>query len=170
MYYNGYYYAQNPMQQYPYHPMLPQPPMQPSYPWHGQHHHDSTSIRDYGKSPYVVNLHNATLRNQAFRRTIWTGKHLQTTLMNIRVGEDIGAERHPATDQFFYIEEGQGYVRIGDRRDHPEVERMVNPGDGIFIPAGKWHNIINIGQRPLKLFSVYAPPEHRFGTVDEQKK
>ncbi|WP_342472331.1 cupin domain-containing protein [Metasolibacillus sp. FSL H7-0170] len=169
MYYNGYYYAQTPMQQYPYHPMMPQHPMQPNNPWHWPHD-DSTSMRDYGRHPYVVNLRNATIQNQAFRRAIWTGKHLQTTLMNIRVGEDIGMERHSATDQLLYIEEGQGFVRIGDRRDYFEVERAVNAGDAIFVPAGKWHNVINIGRQPLKLFSIYAPPDHPFGTVEKRKK
>ncbi|WP_042475890.1 cupin domain-containing protein [Bacillus ndiopicus] len=170
------------MQQYPYQPMLPQQqmfpqqqmlpqhPMLPNFPWNWQRPEESSSMRDYGRHPYVVNLQNATIRNNAFRRAIWTGKHLQTTLMNIRVGEDIGMERHPATDQFIYIEEGQGYVRLGDRRDYSEVERVVNPGDAIFVPAGKWHNVINIGQRPLKLFSIYAPPVHPFGTVEERKK
>ncbi|MEC1178194.1 cupin domain-containing protein [Metasolibacillus meyeri] len=169
MYYNGYYYAQTPMQQQPFHPMLPQHPMLPNFPWPWPPQDDSTSLRDHGRHPYVTNLRQATMRNRAFRRTIWTGSRLQTTVMSIPVGGDIGMERHPATDQFFYIEEGQGFVRIGDRRDRAEIERVVNPGDAIFVPAGKWHNIVNIAHRPLKLFSIYAPPEHRFGTVNEQK-
>ena len=124
---------------------------------------------DYGGQPYVVNINEAAKRNRTFRTAIWTGKHLQVTLMSIGVGEDIGLENHPTTDQFLRIEEGQGIVQMGDHRNHLSFQREVGDDDAIMIPAGKWHNLINTGQRPLKLYSIYAPPEHPYGTIHETK-
>lgn len=121
------------------------------YPSHGQHDQYERNI---------VNLRQLALQNNDFRKVVWTGKYNQTTVMSIPVGRDIGEERHPSTDQLLYIEQGQGYVRLGDRRNQPTTERYVSVGDAIFVPAGKWHNVINTGRQPLKLFSQYAPPEH----------
>jgi mannose-6-phosphate isomerase-like protein (cupin superfamily) len=89
--------------------------------------------------------------------------------MSINVGEDIGLEVHPTVDQFLRIEEGQGIVQMGDTKDNLYFERRVYDDDAIMVPAGKWHNIINTGNKPLKLYSIYAPPEHPFGTVHETK-
>lgn len=125
--------------------------------------------RDYGRSPYVVNIKEAARRNRDFRRALWTGSHLQVTLMSIGVGEDIGLEVHRDVDQFLRIEEGQGIVRMGPRRDQLNVQRRVTENSAIMVPAGTWHNIINTGNRPLKLYSIYAPPEHPFGTVHRTK-
>ncbi|NQX69898.1 cupin domain-containing protein [Paenibacillus alba] len=126
-------------------------------------------LKDYGRTPFVVDINGATKQNNTFRTAIWTGKNLQVTVMSINVGEDIGLEVHPTTDQFLRIEEGQGVVRMGDTKDNLNFEKSVNDDYAIMVPAGKWHNIINTGNTPLKLYSIYAPPEHPFGTIHKTK-
>lgn len=120
---------------------------------------------DYGPEPFAINIDEATKRNNTFRTAIWTGQHLQLTLMSINVGEDIGLEIHPDLDQFIRIEDGQGIVRMGDRKDLMNFRANVYDDFAFIIPAGKWHNIYNTGNRPLKLYSIYAPPQHPKGTV-----
>lgn len=127
-------------------------------------------LKDYGREPFVVNIADATKQNNNFRLALWTGCHLQLTLMSLRPGEDIGLEMHPNVDQFIRIEQGQGIVQMGDKKDCLNFERNIYDDYAIFIPAGKWHNIINTGCTPMKLYSIYAPPEHPFGTVQETKK
>ena len=128
-----------------------------------------TEWKDYGGQPFVVDIEDAAERNPFFRLALWTGGHLQVTLMSIGVGEEIGLEVHPGTDQFLRIEQGRGVVKIGDSRDRLDYVRNVSEDDAIMIPAGKWHNVINVGHEPLKLYSIYAPPEHPFGTVHRTK-
>lgn len=127
------------------------------------------SLKDYGPNPFVVNIEDATKQNNNFRTALWTGEHLQLTLMSINVGEDIGLEIHPNTDQFIRIEEGQGLVKMGDKRDKLDFEKKVSDDSVVIIPAGKWHNLINTGNKPLKLYSIYAPPQHPHGTVHKTK-
>ena len=91
------------------------------------------------------------------------------TLMSLHVGEDIGLEMHPDVDQFLRIEQGQGIVQMGDQQDQLNFEEEVFDDFAIVIPAGKWHNLTNTGEVPLKLYSIYAPPQHPFGTVHETK-
>lgn len=129
----------------------------------------SINLKDYGPEPFVVNITEATKQNNTFRTALWTGNHLQLTLMSIKVGENIGLEVHPNIDQFIRIEEGQGLVKIGDRKDMLNFQEKVYDDFAIFIPAGKWHDIINTGKQPLKLYSIYAPPQHPKGTVHETK-
>lgn len=126
-------------------------------------------LKDYGPNPFVVDIEEATKQNNNFRLALWTGKHLQLTLMSIKVGEDIGLEIHPNLDQFVRIEEGQGLVKMGDRKDQLDFQEYVRDDFAFIIPAGKWHNLINTGNRPLKLYSIYAPPQHPFGTVHKTK-
>jgi len=126
-------------------------------------------LRDYGPEPFVVDIEAAARQNTAFRLALWTGNHLQLTLMHVNVGEDIGLEIHPGLDQFLRVEEGQGIVRMGDRKDKLDFQAPVCQGFAIFIPAGKWHNIYNTGWQPLKLYSIYAPPQHPKGTVHATK-
>lgn len=125
---------------------------------------------DRGKEPHVVNICQATLRNQNFRTALWTGCELQLTVMCIPVGEEIGLEMHPTTDQFLCIEQGQGIVKMGSCKEKMCFEKCVSMGDAIFIPECTWHNIINTGKCPLKLYSIYAPPEHPCGTVHKTRK
>ncbi|WP_334077585.1 cupin domain-containing protein [Paenibacillus sanfengchensis] len=126
-------------------------------------------IRDYGLKPLVIDLEEAVEQNRTFRTALWTGNHFQVTLMNINVGEDIGLEVHPETDQFIRIEEGQGLVQMGNSREDLNFQAMAREGYAVIIPAGKWHNITNTGNKPLKVYVIYAPPEHPFGTVHETK-
>ncbi len=127
-------------------------------------------LKDYGPNPYVVDIDKATKQNTNFRTTLWTGDNLQVTLMSIKPGEDIGLEIHPDVDQFIRIEQGKGLVKIGDLKDNLNYEEEIFDDYAIMIPAGKWHNIANTGDIPLKLYSIYAPPEHPFGTVHQTKK
>ena len=125
---------------------------------------------DYGPMPFVVNIDEITKQNDTFRTALWTGDYLQLTLMSIKPGEEIGLEIHPNLDQFLRIEEGQGLVRMGNRRDRLVYEEMVYDEFAIVIPAGTWHNLINTGNKPLQLYSIYAPPQHPWGTVQETKE
>ncbi|MBP2079111.1 cupin domain-containing protein [Oceanobacillus polygoni] len=126
-------------------------------------------LKDYGAAPFVVNIENATEQNTNYRTVLWTGNHLQVTLMRISVGEDIGLERHSNLDQFIRIEEGRGLVQMGDHQHVFNFEERVREDDAIMIPAGKWHNLTNIGNEPLQLYSIYAPPEHPHGAVHATK-
>ncbi len=129
----------------------------------------SKELKDYGPQPFVANINAATKQNDTYRTALWTGHHLQVTLMSINVGEDIGLEIHPDVDQFLRIEQGQGIVQMGKRRNQLNFQRNVYDDSAIMIPAGTWHNVINTGNIPLKLYSIYAPPNHPFGTVHVTK-
>lgn len=127
-------------------------------------------LKDYGPNPFTINIETATRQNNCFRLALWTGEYLQLTLMSINAGDDIGLENHPDLDQFIRIEQGQGIVKMGDSKEQLNFQERVSEDYAIFIPAGKWHNLINTGRRPLKLYSIYAPPEHPHGTVHETKE
>ncbi len=130
---------------------------------------DGITLKDYGPNPLVVNINQATNQNDTYRTALWTGTHLQVTLMSINVGEDIGLEIHPDVDQFLRIEQGQGMVQMGKSKDNLNFRRNVYDDSAIMIPAGTWHNVINTGNVPLKLYSIYAPPNHPFGTIHRTK-
>lgn len=127
-------------------------------------------LRDYGPQPIALNIDEAASQNTAFRSAVWTGEHLQVTLMSLNPGEDIGLEMHPDVDQFLRIEDGRGRVQMGDNENNLDYEENVSEDYAIMIPAGSWHNLINIGNTPLKLYSIYAPPEHPRETVHETKQ
>ena len=127
-------------------------------------------IRDYGCEPFIFNINHATCMNENFRTTLWTGGHMQLTLMSIPVYGDIGVEMHPNVDQFIRVESGNAKVYMGSCRDNLQGVACVKENDAILIPAGTWHNIVNVGGRPLKLYSLYAPPQHPFGTVHVTKE
>ncbi len=126
-------------------------------------------IRDYGCEPFIFNINHATEMNENFRTALWTGEHLQLTLMSVPVCGDIGVEMHPDVDQFIRVESGKAKVYIGSCRNHLEERACVDGNDAVLIPAGTWHNIVNVGRRPLKLYSLYAPPQHPYGTVHSTK-
>lgn len=126
-------------------------------------------LKDYGPQPIVINIEQATKQNNTFRTALWTGKHMQLTLMSIKVGEDIGVEMHPDVDQFIRIEQGQGLARMGNRKDDLSFQTRVDPSSAVIVPAGTWHNIVNTGNIPLKVYSIYAPPKHPHGTVHKTK-
>lgn len=122
-------------------------------------------IRDYGPEPFVVNIEEITKLNNTFRTALWTGEHLQLTLMSIPVGESIGLEIHPDTDQFLRLEQGEGLVQMGRDKNNLTFQRRVSNNWAFIVPSGTWHNLINIGNIPIKLYSIYAPPKHPRGTV-----
>ena len=124
---------------------------------------------DYGNDPFVVNIEKETEQNNNFRTTLWTGTYMQTTLMSIEPGSSIGLEIHPDTDQFLKIESGMGQVFMGKARENLNFRQNIREGFAIFVPAGTWHNVVNTGKLPIKLYSVYAPPHHPRGTVNDTK-
>ncbi len=113
---------------------------------------------------YVADIEKLTLENGDFRRVLYTGKNLQLVLMTINPGEDIGEEVHETHDQFFRIEAGTGEIIIDG------VASKVKDDDVMIVPAGAKHNLINNGDVPLKLYTIYGPPEHKDGTVHTTKK
>lgn len=127
-------------------------------------------VKDFGSKPFVVNINEAAKQNNTYRTALWTGNHLQVTLMSINVGEDIGLEVHPHVDQFLRIEQGQGIVQMGKRKENLNFVQRVYDDFAIMIPANTWHNVTNTGNMPLKLYSIYAPPQHPFGTVHLTKE
>jgi len=133
-------------------------------------HPPRPTVLDHGPMPYVADIHAATLNNDMFRTVFWTGNHLQLTLMSIRPGKDIGLENHPHLDQFLRVEEGQALVMMGERRDQLTFRQPALKGSAVFVPAGTWHNLVNIGNEPLKLYSIYAPPNHPRGAVHPTKE
>lgn len=121
--------------------------------------------KDFGNAPFVFNIEDYTVQNETYRTALWTGQFMQLTVMNILPGEDIGLELHDDHDQFIRVEQGEGIVRMGDAEDNLTFEEIVKDDYAIMIPAGKWHNVINTSDKPLKLYSIYAPAEHKKGTV-----
>lgn len=126
-------------------------------------------MNDYGPEPFVINIDKATRQNTNYRTALWTGQYLQLTLMSIPVGGEIGLEVHPDTDQFLRIESGIGIVMMGSSKNRLNYQRPVSDGYAVFVPAGTWHNIINTGNCPLKIYTIYAPPHHPQGTVQTTK-
>jgi len=112
---------------------------------------------------FVRDIEQLTEGNTDFRRVLYTGKHLQLVLMALVPAEEIGEEVHDDRDQFFRIEAGSGVVVIDGRRHD------IKADDAIVIPAGARHNVINTGTVPLKLYTIYGPPEHRDGIVRATK-
>ena len=112
---------------------------------------------------YVDNIERVTVANEDFRRVLYTGKNLQLVLMTLPPGCDIGEEVHDDRDQFFRIEEGAGIIRIDG------VDNRVEDDFAVIVPAGARHNVINDGEAPLRLYTIYGPPEHRDGVVHKDK-
>ena len=131
---------------------------------------NNQNLMDYGPQPFVIDIDEATKRNNTFRTILWTGDNFQVSLMSIPVGGDIGLEVHEDGDQFIRIEDGDGMVLMGDSKDNLDFQRRIEDDDAIMIPNGKWHNIINTGNEPLKLYAIYAPPEHPYGTIHQTKE
>ena len=128
------------------------------------------TIEDIGPKPQSFDLESATLDNPNYRTVAWTGKYLQLTLMSIPVGGDVGLEVHPETDQFLRLDGGKGKVQMGPTKDELTFEQEVEDGWAIFVPAGTWHNVINVGDEPMQLYTVYAPVHHAKGIVQETKE
>ena len=130
----------------------------------------TSSFSDEGPNPFVVDIESATLTNDRYRTTLWTGSNLQMTLMHIEPGHDIGLEVHEHGDQFLRVEAGRARVQMGPSREDLSFDREVGDDWVILVPAGAWHNVTNIGDEALKVYALYAPPEHPHGTVHATKE
>ena len=108
---------------------------------------------------YVDDIERVTLDNRDFRRVLYTGHNLQLVAMSINPGEEIGEEVHDDRDQFFRVESGAGVITIDG------VDHAVKDDDGVIVPQGARHNVRATGDEPLKLYTIYGPPEHIDGTV-----
>lgn len=111
---------------------------------------------------YVTDIEKATRENTDYRRVLYTAQYSQLVLMNLQSGEEIGEEVH-GLDQFLRIEAGSGEAILNG------VTHAIADGSAIVVPAGVRHNVVNTGEGELKLYSIYAPPEHKDGTVHEAK-
>jgi mannose-6-phosphate isomerase-like protein (cupin superfamily) len=137
---------------------------------HATKHFYSGADKSYGdsmgnKKGYVVHLEEETKKNGLFRRVLYTGEHSQLVLMIIKPKDELGMEVHEDNDQFFRIDSGEGKVIINGN------EYAVKDGDGIVVPAGAQHNVMNTSAAgDLRLYTIYAPPHHKDGTVHRTKK
>ncbi len=112
---------------------------------------------------YVENIEQATLANDDFRRVLYTGRNLQLVLMTLQPGDEIGEEVHEDIDQFFRVEEGRGTIYIDG------LANAIEDDFAAIEPAGARHNVVNSGDEPLRLYTLYGPPEHKDGTIHQDK-
>lgn len=113
---------------------------------------------------YVVNINQLTKENENFRKVLYTAKNSQLVLMHLKPGEEIGEEVH-TLDQFFRVEEGEGKVIIDG------IESDIRDEWAIIVPAGAKHNVINTSaDKPMKLYTIYSPPNHRDGVTHQTKE
>lgn len=115
---------------------------------------------DIGPDPNVFDLESATVENPNYRTVAWSGKYLQLTLMSIPVGASIGLEAHPETDQFLRVDAGRGQALMGPAEDELTFQQDVEDGWAVMVPAGTWHDVVNTGDEPLRLYVIYAPVHH----------
>ncbi len=114
---------------------------------------------------YVGPIEKTTEKNKYFRQVLFTGKHLQLVVMCLQPKEEIGNEVHSDVDQFFRIEEGEARFVFEEKEKH-----VVRAGEAVVVPAGTFHNVINTSAtKPLKLYTIYTPPNHPEGTVHKTK-
>ena len=110
---------------------------------------------------YVGDIEKETLKNNYFRKVLYTGKHAQLVVMSLNGGEEIGNEVHPKVDQFFRIEKGEGKFVFNGKEKH-----IVKNGGAIIVPAGTFHEVFNNSKtKKLKLYTIYSPPNHPAGTI-----
>jgi mannose-6-phosphate isomerase-like protein (cupin superfamily) len=110
---------------------------------------------------YVGNIEKISVKNKYFRKVLHTGKHLQLVAMSLQPKEEIGNEMHKGVDQFFRIEEGRAKFVFAGKEVH-----LVAAGGAVVVPAGTYHNVINTSAtKPLKLYTIYTPPNHKAGTI-----
>jgi mannose-6-phosphate isomerase-like protein (cupin superfamily) len=114
---------------------------------------------------YVGSIETQTLNNAYFRQVLFTGEHSQLVVMCVQPGDEIGREMHPRVDQFFRIEQGEARFVLGETDEH-----LVRDGDAVVVPAGTYHSVLNTSKTtPLRLYTIYSPPNHASGTVHKTK-
>ena len=123
------------------------------------------AVKDPGPKPYAFQIEEETVANTDYRNTVWTGVYFQVTLMSIPVGKSIGLEMHPETDQFIRLESGKGRATLGPTKDNLDFQQDVEDGWAVMVPAGTWHDVINTGDEPMTLYSIYAPVHHAEGII-----
>lgn len=120
--------------------------------------------------PFTDSIERLTERNNYFRHVLYTPKYMQLVLMSLAPGEEIGREVHKRTDQFFRIEKGRAIFLFDHGRGSRQTRFEARPGDAVVVPAGTFHNVVNRSRtRPMKLYTIYAPPHHPPGTVHRTK-
>jgi len=124
----------------------------------GGPHHKESAMKGF-----VEDLEEITEKNDNFRKVIYTGQHLQLVVMSLQPGQEIGAETHRDRDQFFRVEKGKGAIEIDG------VRTRIKGDYAVIVPAGARHNLINTGDKPLRVYTLYAPPEHRDGLVQRER-
>ncbi len=112
---------------------------------------------------YTGNIEKQTEENENYREVLFTGANMQLVAMALQVGEEIGMEKHDTHDQFFRIEVGECVVIMDG------VPTVVRAGEAAIVPAGTEHNVVNNGTQTLKLYTIYAPPQHPAGTIHKTK-
>lgn len=118
---------------------------------------------------WVGNIEEATLSNTNFRTVLFTGSTMQLTVMHLEPGEEIGVEMHDHLDQFLRVESGKAKVTLGPSKDEVSEVHQLEDDWTVIVPGGTWHNVVNTGEAALKLYSIYAPPEHPDRTVHKTK-
>jgi mannose-6-phosphate isomerase-like protein (cupin superfamily) len=130
----------------------------------------TTEERSDAMLGWVGDIEQLTLENDTFRTVVFTGEHTQLTLMRLAPGEDIGLEVHPHLDQFLRLEMGRARVELGSSQGQIDETHEVEEDWAFIVPAGVWHNVVNIGDEDVRLYSLYSPPEHPDGTVHRTKQ
>ena len=115
------------------------------------------------KKGWIDNIEDVTNENDDYRKVLYTGKYMQLVLMALQPGEEIGAEVHDTHDQFIRVESGEGELELDG------AKHKLGDDDAVVIPAGAMHNVTNTGSKPLKLYTLYGPPEHRDGVLQKTK-
>ena len=126
-------------------------------------------LKDYGPNQVELPIDKLAEINPYFRLSLWTGTRLQVTLMDIKPNQDVGLEKHEETDQLLFVVSGSGDVYSGNTKEDLKFKCRVDSGDMIAVPANTWHNLVNATNKSLKLYSIYAPIEHPFGTKEVEK-
>ena len=126
--------------------------------------------KDIGAKPLILPIRNEVCSKTNFRTAVWTGRNLQVTVMCIPVGGEVGLEIHEDVEQVLQIESGLARVYMGKTKQEVKCLGLADSGSLIIVPTKTWHNIINVGRMPLKLYSIYAPVQHPFGTVHTTKQ
>lgn len=119
--------------------------------------------------PALLNIGSIACANPYYRREVWTGDYLQLTVMSIPAGGEVGLEIHEGLDQFLRVERGVAAVYMGPTKSEVRFVGYANSDYAVAVPAGTWHNLLNDGNCPLKLYSIYAPPHHPVGTLHKTK-
>ena len=118
---------------------------------------------------WVKNIEKDTLKNKNFREVVFTGKHAQLVLMSLLPGEEIGWESHAKVDQFFRLEQGKVRLDLGTKMGVAKESHEAKNAWAFVVPAGTFHNVTNIGKEPVRLYTVYSPPNHPANRVQKTK-